>query len=100
MFIMCTLIYSYVNYSNIAARVLRRSLKSPEKDEASKRDVSHIKVHYWAEGSMLREFANAYKLFINYLYRYANLRVCTLVTPSLNFICFTVSTKILNHDRF
>ncbi|KAJ0183675.1 hypothetical protein K1T71_000098 [Dendrolimus kikuchii] len=44
---------NYVNYSNIAAKVLRKSLKSNLKDEAGKRDQSFIKFSYWANGEIL-----------------------------------------------
>ncbi|XP_073951296.1 uncharacterized protein isoform X2 [Choristoneura fumiferana] len=44
---------SYVNYSNIAARVLRRSLKSNLKDDAAKRDQTFIKIFFWANGDIL-----------------------------------------------
>ncbi|XP_072930309.1 protein stunted-like [Epargyreus clarus] len=46
---------NYVNYSNIAARTLRKSLKSNLKDEAAKRDQSYIKYFYWVNGNQLLE---------------------------------------------
>lgn len=50
--------FSYVNYSNIAARVLRSSLKSNLRDEAAKRDKSDIKFTYWVNGAPLGMFFN------------------------------------------
>ncbi|XP_075991595.1 protein stunted-like [Anticarsia gemmatalis] len=44
---------NYVNYSNIAARVLRGSLKAGHKEEAMKRGAPHMKYYYWANGEML-----------------------------------------------
>ncbi|XP_028160467.1 protein stunted-like [Ostrinia furnacalis] len=44
---------NYVNYSNIAARVLRKSLKANLRDEAGKRDISAIRYFYWLKGEML-----------------------------------------------
>nr|XP_004933166.1 protein stunted [Bombyx mori] len=44
---------NYVNYSNIAARTLRKSLKGNLKEEASKRDKSLIRYFYWANGEIL-----------------------------------------------
>lgn len=45
--------FRYVHYSTIAARVLRKSLKSNLRVEASKRDVSQIKFLFWSEGLSL-----------------------------------------------
>ncbi|CAG4942490.1 unnamed protein product [Colias eurytheme] len=44
---------NYVNYSNIAAKTLRKSLKSNLKEEAAKRDVSGIRFFYWENGDVL-----------------------------------------------
>ncbi|KAJ0179802.1 hypothetical protein K1T71_004393 [Dendrolimus kikuchii] len=41
---------TYINYSNIAARVLRRSLKADLRNEALKRDESHVRITPWANG--------------------------------------------------
>ncbi|XP_063361592.1 protein stunted isoform X1 [Cydia amplana] len=41
---------SYINYSNIAAKVLRRALKPELRAEAFKRDESHIRITPWADG--------------------------------------------------
>lgn len=41
---------SYVNYSNIAARVVRRALKTDLRADAVKRDESHIKFTPWTNG--------------------------------------------------
>ncbi|CAG9782011.1 unnamed protein product [Diatraea saccharalis] len=46
---------NYVNYSNIAARTLRKSLKANLREEASKRDQSAIRYFYWVKGEMLRD---------------------------------------------
>ncbi|CAH2985480.1 unnamed protein product [Chilo suppressalis] len=46
--------YNYVNFSNIAARTLRKSLKANLREEASKRDQSAIRYFYWAGGEQLR----------------------------------------------
>lgn len=42
--------YSYVNYSNIAAKIVRRVLKSDLQANASKRDETHVKFTPWAKG--------------------------------------------------
>lgn len=47
-------LFSYINYSNIAARLLRRSLKKEFRVEAQKRDESHIKFTPWANGKPVR----------------------------------------------
>ncbi|XP_037725932.1 protein stunted isoform X2 [Drosophila subpulchrella] len=41
---------TYIQYSNIAARVLRESLKGPLRADAAKRDASHVKFTPWANG--------------------------------------------------
>ncbi|KAJ8737331.1 hypothetical protein PYW07_000602 [Mythimna separata] len=46
---------NYVNYSNIAAQVLRRSLKADQKEIAMRRGKSTIRYFYWVQGSMLPE---------------------------------------------
>jgi len=42
--------FSYVNYSNIAAKVVRRVLKADLQANASKRDETHVKFTPWAKG--------------------------------------------------
>ncbi|RVE53082.1 hypothetical protein evm_002179 [Chilo suppressalis] len=46
---------NYVNFSNIAARTLRKSLKANLREEASKRNQSAIRYFYWAGGEQLPE---------------------------------------------
>ncbi|XP_015832950.1 ATP synthase subunit epsilon, mitochondrial isoform X1 [Tribolium castaneum] len=41
---------NYINFSNIAARLLRRALKPEFRAEAAKRDESHIRITKWADG--------------------------------------------------
>ncbi|XP_047506943.1 protein stunted-like isoform X1 [Pieris napi] len=41
---------NYINYSNIAANILRRSLKPQLKTEAIRRDESHVRITPWANG--------------------------------------------------
>lgn len=42
--------FSYINYSNIAARVLRGALKQDLKADALKRSTSNIKFTKWTDG--------------------------------------------------
>ncbi|RZC33383.1 ATP-synt Eps domain containing protein [Asbolus verrucosus] len=44
---------NYINYSNIAARLLRQALKPEFRAEAAKRDVSAIKINKWVDGKPL-----------------------------------------------
>ncbi|VVC90687.1 protein stunted-like [Leptidea sinapis] len=44
---------NYVNYSNIAAKILRKSLKSNLREDAAKRDQSFIKCFFWVKGNPL-----------------------------------------------
>ncbi|PZC81884.1 hypothetical protein B5X24_HaOG211897 [Helicoverpa armigera] len=46
---------NYVNYSNIAANILRRSLKADLKEAAMKRGQSTIRYFYWVNGEPLPE---------------------------------------------
>lgn len=43
-------ICSYINYSNIAAKCLRKALKPDAKAEAAKRDISNIRFTKWVDG--------------------------------------------------
>lgn len=49
------MIFSYINYSNIAAKVLRRSLKPEFRTEAMRRDESHVRITPWANGRPARK---------------------------------------------
>jgi len=42
--------FSYVNYSNIAAKVVRRVLKPELQANAAKRDETHVKFTPWVKG--------------------------------------------------
>ncbi|KAK6626995.1 hypothetical protein RUM43_003177 [Polyplax serrata] len=46
---------NYVQYSNIAARMLRRALKAEKRGDAAKRDESHIKFTQWKDGKPIGE---------------------------------------------
>ncbi|XP_034479156.1 protein stunted isoform X1 [Drosophila innubila] len=41
---------TYIQYSNIAARVLRQALRPEMRVEAARRDASHVKFTPWANG--------------------------------------------------
>ncbi|EAA06745.6 protein stunted-like isoform X1 [Anopheles arabiensis] len=41
---------NYINYSNIAARLLRKALKPELRAQAVRRDDSHIKFTKWQNG--------------------------------------------------
>ncbi|XP_055684790.1 protein stunted-like isoform X1 [Lutzomyia longipalpis] len=45
---------TYINYSNIAARTLRRALKADLRADAAKRDETHIKFNPWANGKPVK----------------------------------------------
>uniref|UniRef100_A0A1B0DBJ1 Uncharacterized protein n=1 Tax=Phlebotomus papatasi TaxID=29031 RepID=A0A1B0DBJ1_PHLPP len=49
---------TYINYSNIAARTLRRALKADVRTDAAKRDETHIKFTPWANGKPTSEYHN------------------------------------------
>ena len=42
--------FSYIQYSNIAARVVRQALKEGGKADAAKRDITGIKFMKWENG--------------------------------------------------
>ncbi|XP_026475008.1 protein stunted-like isoform X2 [Ctenocephalides felis] len=44
---------NYINFSTIAARMVRQALKSDLKNEALKRDVSSIKFTPWKDGKAI-----------------------------------------------
>ncbi|KPI97802.1 ATP synthase subunit epsilon, mitochondrial [Papilio xuthus] len=53
---------SYINYSNIAAKVLRRSLKPEFRADALKRDESHVRITPWANGRPARKYISGFLL--------------------------------------
>ena len=42
--------FSYIQYSNVAARVTRQALKEAFKADAAKRDIAGIKFQKWEAG--------------------------------------------------
>ncbi|XP_025407721.1 protein stunted-like isoform X2 [Sipha flava] len=48
---------NYVNYSNIAAKIVRRVLKPELQSNASKRDETHVKFTPWIKGKPANEKA-------------------------------------------
>ncbi|XP_016983595.1 protein stunted isoform X2 [Drosophila rhopaloa] len=48
---------TYIQYSNIAARILRESLRKELRVDAAKRDASHVKFTPWANGKPAHERA-------------------------------------------
>jgi F-type H+-transporting ATPase subunit epsilon len=50
--------FSYVQYSNIAARVVRKSLKPQLQVDALKRDVVNVKFTKWENGKAVGKLRN------------------------------------------
>ncbi|XP_044270771.1 protein stunted-like isoform X1 [Tribolium madens] len=50
---------NYINFSNIAAKLLRRALKPEFRAEAAKRDETHIRITKWADGKPIRQESSA-----------------------------------------
>ncbi len=48
-------IQSYIKYSNVAARVVRRCLEENTKKEALKREEQFAKINQWANGKMVKQ---------------------------------------------
>ncbi|XP_014256182.1 protein stunted isoform X2 [Cimex lectularius] len=46
---------TYIQYSNIAARVVRQALKPELRAEAKKREDSHVRFTPWREGKPVTE---------------------------------------------
>lgn len=46
---------TYVRYSNIAARLLRSSLKAELRADAAKRADAHVKFTKWADGKKVEK---------------------------------------------
>jgi F-type H+-transporting ATPase subunit epsilon len=53
LFLFC---YSYINYSQIAARLVRQALKGDFKVEALKRDEVNVKFTQWKDGKPISTF--------------------------------------------
>jgi F-type H+-transporting ATPase subunit epsilon len=52
----CPLFFSYIQYSNIAAKVVRKSLKPQLQAEAEKRGVVNVKFTKWEGGKAVGKF--------------------------------------------
>jgi len=48
--------FSYINYSSIAARVVRKALKPEMRAEATKRSATSIKFVQWKDGKPISKF--------------------------------------------
>ena len=48
--------FSYINYSNIAAKLLRRALKPEFRTEAARREDSSIRFTPWKDGKAQSKF--------------------------------------------
>ena len=46
---------SYIKYSNIAAKVVRRCVQESAKKEAMKREEQFAKINQWANGKMIKQ---------------------------------------------
>ncbi|XP_033339967.1 protein stunted isoform X1 [Megalopta genalis] len=46
---------NYINYSQIAARLVRQALKSDIRAEAAKRDDANVKFTAWKDGKPITE---------------------------------------------
>ncbi|KAM3962422.1 ATP synthase subunit epsilon stunted isoform 2-T2 [Aphomia sociella] len=46
---------NYINYSSIAAKVLRKSLKPEFRADALRRDESHVRITPWTDGKPVHE---------------------------------------------
>ncbi|XP_046658438.1 protein stunted-like, partial [Homalodisca vitripennis] len=46
--------FSYIQYSNIAAKLLRRALKADLRGEAAKRDESFVRFTPWKDGKPIK----------------------------------------------
>ncbi|XP_051162510.1 protein stunted-like isoform X1 [Leptopilina boulardi] len=46
---------NYINYSQIAARLLRQALKTDMRAEAAKRDEANVKFTQWKDGKPIRK---------------------------------------------
>ncbi|XP_035719367.1 protein stunted-like isoform X2 [Vespa mandarinia] len=46
---------NYINYSQIAARLVRQALKSDVRTEAQKRDESSVKFTQWKDGKPIKK---------------------------------------------
>ncbi|KAI4471003.1 atp synthase epsilon chain mitochondrial [Holotrichia oblita] len=55
---------TYIDYSSIAARLLRRALKPEFRKAAEKRDEVSVRITYWKDGKANRE----YPMYLLYCY--------------------------------
>lgn len=48
--------YSYINYSQIAARLVRQALKAELRTEAAKRDEVNVRFTQWKDGKPISTY--------------------------------------------
>ena len=49
-------VFSYIQYSSIAARIVRQALKEPAKAEALKREGAQVRITNWKDGKAISKF--------------------------------------------
>lgn len=79
------LIFSYINYSNIAAKLLRRALKPELRAEAAKRDESHIKFTPWANGKPARTYSSFHLVYHQKFHFLPIFKSTILMVSKINF---------------
>lgn len=52
--------YSYINYSQIAARLVRQALKADMRAEAVKRDEVNVKFTQWKDGKPVSTYGSRF----------------------------------------
>ena len=60
--------YSYIQYSQIAARLVRQALKADLKVEAAKRDEVNVKFTEWKDGKAISTYAFGFIISFSNLY--------------------------------
>ena len=67
--------FSYINYSQIAARLVRQALKAELRSDALKRDEINVKFTQWKDGKPISKYITViFNLFcIIYTERYSNI---------------------------
>jgi len=59
--------YSYINYSQIAARLVRQALKADLRAEAVKRDEVNVKFTQWKDGKAVSTYASGFIIAVSNL---------------------------------
>jgi len=92
-------VFSYIQYSAVCARALRRCLKSSVSKEAMKREESFVRVSKWQDGKLSDQVYPASKLMFWNIYFFDQLDCVFIFRSGTNLIEFILLFINMNYIR-